>query len=379
MSLFRALFIIVLLLYGPKYGYIDCRVFGLFCFNYRGIRFNKRELALLRLPVVLLVYTVIVYFAVNEVNRIMEFLRFVRVILSLLLMIFLFKFTAARVIEKALVIALVLNGFVSLFSLISPLFESIIHELIGFSKSRKFLRTTGLFMGYDINGLLLLLTTYYLGILGLRRFTPLLFVLTLFTSRVTMAIAFLSLMWRIITRSIKEYSLVKRGFILMVSVPLFMLAIRQFKQHVLPTIIGSKSSILVENSYSKTSPQELVEVLIVLPDSIFGWIFGNSTFSGTDSGYIQILFASGLVGLVLTLFYYVKLIFDVYRRPKSFTIVESKVTIISVVCVLILSFKNQYFFTRGIFELVMLFYFLYERGFKNNSISTEVRGIRRIE
>lgn len=101
-------------------------------------------------------------------------------------------------------------------------------------------------------------------------------------------------------------------------------------------------------SYSRDNPIELLKNFIVIPDSNIGLIFGLNRFPKSDSGYIQLVNTIGMIGLSITLIYY-KIIYRFFGK-NIYGIIGKFIVLIT----LIFSIKNQYFFTRGIFELLII-------------------------
>ena len=250
-------------------------------------------------------------------------------------------------------------------------FENVIHDFIGFSKSHKDFRSTGLTMGYDVNGLILLITGYYLYLVrGKTLVSFVVFIVALFTSRVTIILSLLSLIVITIMK-IGQRKNIARGIVLIAGVSIGLYSFYQsMGRFLLASVTLTQSSDLISTSYSRTTSKGLLETLFVVPGDVITWIFGRSIFPKTDSGYLQMIFACGMLGLIMTIFYYFSLRSLALRNLKGLKFNSGKLFInLIFFFTFLLSIKNQYFFTRGIFELTVLIIMIYERKY---SISSKI-------
>ena len=115
--------------------------------------------------------------------------------------------------------------------------------------------------------------------------------------------------------------------------------------------LGDSSSV---QSYSRDNPIEVLENFIVLPKTDLEIFFGANRFPASDSGYIQTINTIGVFGLVITLYFYISLYYFVRND------LISKLIKFLLILTIILSIKNQYFFTRGVFELIIVLYLLFK-------------------
>ena len=85
-------------------------------------------------------------------------------------------------------------------------------------------------------------------------------------------------------------------------------------------------------------------------------IFGSFNVANQDPGYTQYIYEIGLIGLFMTLLFYIILIVRcVKNRKKEYA---SLLLLIISMC-LVLSFKNSYLFARHITEIIIIVYNLF--------------------
>jgi hypothetical protein len=97
---------------------------------------------------------------------------------------------------------------------------------------------------------------------------------------------------------------------------------------------------------------------IILPKTIVGLVFGENYFPFSDSGYIQTINAVGLLGLSISFYFYFKIFFTLKVKNLSnhLKLNVSKALKMIILITLFVCIKNQYMFTRGSFELIILLF-----------------------
>jgi hypothetical protein len=246
------------------------------------------------------------------------------------------------------------------------------------------LRVTGLTAGFDIAGFITIVTAVFayvfLSNTYKKRYLVLMILsvcMTLFTSRGNMI--YLSILFLVMLRSYmvkSTISLKKLIFLFMIFIVaaffMFKLILPVFSQTVNSDLFEyGKSSKLnfVLSSYGHTDLIKMLKSFIILPESYAGLVFGASIMPQSDSGYIQTINAIGLVGLFITLAFY----WQTYKNIKYFyknikdEITYSTISKVFLNTALILfllsiiaSVKNQYFFTRSVFEMFIFCSFVME-------------------
>ena len=249
--------VIFLLIFGPKIGVIDTRLALIVYPLIFPPTFTRRLILVTLFPVGFLFYSIAIFVIFGNEDSYPDFYRYIRVVVSVLVTLSFIQVNPRHKIEKTLAMVLLVNAVISILSILSLDFESFIHHLIGYSKNHKAFRSTGFTMGYDINGLILLITGYYFYIVRRNRFISVaVFVVALFTSRVTIVISMMSLVIILFKEINRDAHLVKRA--LFIGIVAFGLYI--FYQNIGSVILASMtltdSSDLISTSYSRTTNHE---------------------------------------------------------------------------------------------------------------------------
>jgi hypothetical protein len=117
--------------------------------------------------------------------------------------------------------------------------------------------------------------------------------------------------------------------------------------------LGNEEAVL---TYAKTDPIQMILDFIILPKTNLGLFFGENFSPLSDSGYIQTINSIGIFGLFISILFY----FIIYFHSKKIlinyriNISLKKALKIIILLTLLLCVKNQYLFTRGTFELIIL-------------------------
>ena len=89
-----------------------------------------------------------------------------------------------------------------------------------------------------------------------------------------------------------------------------------------------------------------------------GIIFGEAHDIDVDSGYVKTINQIGILGTLYTLY----INWDIYfSQKKNRTKTFFSINLLLLLCIILISitnFKNQMFFTRGIFEIYLVLAFL---------------------
>ena len=240
-------------------------------------------------------------------------------------------------------------------------------------------RSTGLVAGYDIAGLFCLvgLSAALTRVIKIRsRFVELLAASTLFvgcyyTSRASMVIAgalFLALLVRQ-TFGPKNSSGLSRLIPLLFGGTVFSLVGYQvllilsvaFK---LRYFITDKAAIaIVSKSFAgDTLGQRGLPSMYFLPNNIWNVIFGEGTDVPTsDVGYIKEIFWGGAIGLIILFMLHVTMLKSSLAAAKqSENALGNQMFLVLVFgLVFVLSFKNDYLLTRGVWALLIITYLFF--------------------
>jgi hypothetical protein len=380
-------FYMLILFFGPKLGILDTRMLllpiGLLLSN--GYIYNGRTIRLTFIVLLfLLIYSILIYVSNDFIDP--YFLRYFRAIISILAMALLFR-------SKRIDLPKIINGFflvffthalVMLIMLLIPTIQPYINVMLGNDVSYHYLRVTGLTSGFDISGFITIASavfayTFYSSTYKTKYLILMILsvCMTVFTSRANMI--YLSILFIFLLRNI----FIKSSFSLKNIILFFMFFIIGLffvYKLILPVFTQTVSSNLlvmsknagtdfVMSSYGYTDPIKMLRSFIVLPDSVAGIIFGISKYPKSDSGYIQSINTVGVIGLLISFGFYLK----TYRNIRFFygglkgqidNLIVSKVFLntstLLFFLTIVASVKNQYFFTRSVFEMYIFCSFVLE-------------------
>lgn len=382
---------IVIALFGPKVSFFDSRlllipILLIFMLKKR-IAFSIELVVLLGMLLFLISYSfgLFLLFPSNP-----DFLRFIRSFVSLLCLPFIVSYnTNDESALKMLIYALILHPIVIFLSIISPSTQSFFAFI--FQSVSQGYRYSGLSAGYDIAGYLstsgFLVCIYYyfynqrIKYLGFAIF----FYISVFLTSRTSIIVILSVSLFLFGMYMLKSKLTFKNFFLSFSV-LAILAITTYK-FILPTFIATINIEMFEDlsekgdseavlTYAKTDPYEMLRNFIILPKSNLGLIFGENFFPLSDSGYIQTINGIGIFGLIISFIFYFKLFPSISRKSKlkgDFSYHLSIALRIILIITLVLCVKNQYLFTRGTFELIILIFIVLNLS-RTSALKNKING-----
>lgn len=360
---------ILIALFGPKFGVFDTKLLlipvSILFIKKEDAIFSKQEITLLISLLILSIYS---FFLFLLLPPDLEFLRYFRSTLSLLLLFVIFRRTLnPNSILTIILFCLSLHSLSIYISFLFPSFQQILSELYG--TRVVFQRYAGLTSGYDISGFFAIFGCYisYLFYKKNNNFKYILYALffygsIFFTSRVSILIIIVLTLYFIFREQFYSKFSFKKFIIIFTILTTLYLALNKY---IIPIFISSIQIEFFESyselgdsssvqSYSKDNPIEVLENFIVLPKTDLEIFFGANRFPASDSGYIQTINTIGVFGLVITLYFYISLYYFVRND------LISKLIKFLLILTIILSIKNQYFFTRGVFELIIVLYLLFK-------------------
>jgi hypothetical protein len=256
-----------------------------------------------------------------------------------------------------------------------PAIQYLLADLFQFIAENRELRYNGLTAGYDIagylsiSGFLICLYTYFID----KKLSSIMkafifFVSVFFTSRTSILVLLLITLILFLKGIFNSKLTFKKIFISTLLLASITMVVYRF---ILPSFIATVDIEVFNNlsedgnedavlTYAKTDPIQMLKNFIILPDSSLGIILGENIAPLSDSGYIQTINAIGLFGLFISFSFYKEIFFDLkhmaFRNEfKKNLSVALKIIIIITLCLCI---KNQYLFTRGSFELILLIYII---------------------
>lgn len=377
MKVFLQYIAVIIALFGPKLGFIDSRLLLvpilLFFYKLNNISFSKNQIYLLGIIIFLLFYSfgLFLLFPSNP-----EFLRYIRSFISLFCLPYIMGYhNSFETALKIVINVLIFHPVAIYLSMLFPPIQYILADIFQFVAENRELRYNGLTAGYDIagylsiSGFLICLYTYHQD----KRISILIksivfFVSVFFTSRTSIIVLlFLSiiLFFQFLSKSKLTFKKVffGTGILLILSLVVYKYILPNFISTIDIEIFkdlsenGNEEAVL---TYAKTDPYQMLIDFIILPKSTLGLIFGENFAPLSDSGYIQTINAVGLFGMFISFLFYFKLYsnlkYDCLKNQfkKNVSIALKTVIIIT----LFLCVKNQYLFTRGSFELIILIFII---------------------
>lgn len=366
--------ILFILLYGPKFGLIDSRLFLLVLIPFVKSTVPRIGLRYFRILVFFMLYSLFISF-INDVLSISSF-SILRSGLSILLITYFFN--NKKIFKSAYYLfpyVISIHSIIIILMFLYPSVQPLFHEVYNYNKSLKALRYTGLTAGFDIAGLISIISFviwinktlikstiinyFFLIITGVSCFL---------TSRTTIILTFMLLIFYsifILTKTKMKFC--KKYFYVFILVFLAYFGVIFFYDILVLSISefegGGSANAYVESGYNKTSAVTMLENFIYFPKTIFGIIFGIGLTPPVDSGYIRVINQVGVLGLMITLIFYINLFFK-YKKKYHVGLIRlgnenylRNIMTILFVLIILLNVKNEYFFTRSVTEIFFIIYF----------------------
>lgn len=387
MKSFIQYFVIVISLFGPKFGIFDSRILLVFIFLFL---YRKDSVILTNnqifLVVILFILTIYSFFLYALFPPYPEFLRYFRSIISLFCLPYIIGYrnnfeTALNI----LVNSLLLHPLAIFLSMLFPNFYDLLAKIFQLVTQMRELRYSGLTAGYDIagylsiSGFLICIFVYLFSKKKSILLKAILFYFSVFFTSRTSIILVLLLTLIIFYIIFKRNKITTKKIIYLIL--FFSILFGFLNKYIIPNLVttidieilkdlsdkGNDDAVFI---YAKTDPFQMFEDFIILPKTNLGVFFGENNLPLSDSGYIKAINSVGVLGLIITLFFYYKLYFTSKFFPKheELRLNLSKAYTFILVIALILNTKNQYLFTRGSFELLILIYIIIQMKSKKQFI-----------
>ncbi|UOE85835.1 hypothetical protein [Vibrio splendidus] len=245
-----------------------------------------------------------------------------------------------------------------------PHFSIGIAEILG-QRSPRYFRSPGLLSGFDMSGLLNIIGILLIVIKDKVDFKSVINLLLLLiagflSSRGTIIIVAIILLYFILTLHKKECgNFLKLALYLFVS---FVTCFTLMFIYQIYLLMSDQESVIpldfINKIFAMGSDDNLKEMYF-LPKTELGLLFGLGGESGridgylhSDVGYVREVFKYGILGLVGVLFIHSIIYLQAWiacKDKKTF-----KLLIFMGILAVVLSFKNNYFFTRAFFPCLML-------------------------
>jgi hypothetical protein len=377
MIVFLQYLAVVIALFGPKFGFIDSRLLlvpVMFIFyKHNKLVFSKNQIYLLGIIIFLLFYS-LVLFLLFPSNA--EFLRYFRSFISLFCLPCIIGYQNSFETSLKIVINVLIFHPVAIYlSMLFPPIQFLLADIFQFVAENRELRYNGLTAGYDIagylsiSGFIICLYTYYQDKRNSNLIKSIVFYVSIFFTSRTSIIVLLFLSIVIFFQYLFHSKLsIKNKFF---GVLLFTILSVFVYKYILPSFISTIDIEIFKNlsvngneeavlTYAKTDPYQMLFDFVILPRTSLGLIFGENNFPKSDSGYIQSINAIGIFGLFFSLIFYGKIYFSLKENYliNQFKKNVSKALKIIIIITLLLCIKNQYIFTRGTFELIILIFII---------------------
>jgi hypothetical protein len=370
---------IFFIFFGPKVGqYVDTAIITsilmiLYVAHKYGntIKIDRFESKLIRLLFLIIFYSIIVSIYNRQVD-VTFYGRMIRSMISIISISLFVRDNGSRDINDIIINVLLIHAVVVIISAtVYVNLQYILKTFTGYNKSVRAYRSTGLMMGFDMAGLLcnlgivLLICKPKLNIVKFLLFV----IATVFTSRFSIlflaaiVVVYLAVNYR------NSKTRKKKAFFLALGIPVLLfgivlLAITTKGFGISESFIEKipepvrKFAERVNLAYSNTDVEKVLdsEHFLINPNPLLA-VFGTGVYGGVDPGYTRFINCIGFFGLALTIIWHITAIRGVFNKHSiiPFNRHNRNYLVLSFVAVLvILNFKNCYFFTGTFFELMMI-------------------------
>ena len=366
-------------LFGPKIAFVDLSILMpisillLLGKTSLALKYSKKILLAAGLIALLLVYQAIiqVLYQVNELEPLLRLIRAALVCVVAAMVVGESSFSSKQLIN-ALFYSLLFHAIlIDIAAMIDPLNELL--SIVSGNDRWKPLRSSGLLAGFDIAGLLCIIGALMLALkifdcksnLALYFYFFIFALAGFFTSRVSIALFSILIVLATFIKLFKSNLNVYLKYFIFSAIFTFFSYITYY--YLLPIIEVTFSLGLIDVSDEllfqiisrhavQTDSQFLWSDMFFLPGTISGILFGIGVDAlNSDVGYIKDIFRYGLLG---TIFSYIVYYYLYKMSVARFRIFKSSNYLIFVNMIFSLSFilslKNSYFFTRGIFPIIIL-------------------------
>ncbi|MEZ0482149.1 hypothetical protein [Planococcus sp. SSTMD024] len=392
-SEFSLVIFLFFVLFGPKFGsYVDTSMImsiaGIMIMAKRksSLNISKKFLRYIFFVLFIFTYAMMVMLFNNELDIVIggRYLRSIISMFSIWIVLVGSKYSVSTII-KSLLIVLTLHAITVIITAgINPQLQEYISWFNGYEKKIRSYRSTGLMMGFDMAGMIcnigfLLAASSSEKVMKniTSRILMLIFITaSVLTSRFSIVMLVVLMLFFIFyyrKEVYKRFEVICCSMVVpLITIPFIILLISTTNLNVnyLYKINDTfpETAILiqeVEASYANTNLDSTASVhfnfdSLTLPQLIFG--AGYQPLQ--DPGYTRTIYSIGILGLILNLIWYTKLYLDIQNinrnrveTNKDIIKIVRQVKFVSIcifVLLLILSFKNNYFFTGTFFEIFII-------------------------
>lgn len=378
-------------LFAPKLGPLDtsplaAAISVLLLAHQRKVRVPREYLVVVLLMFALLAWSIVATLA-NASTDMYATLRMSRCLLTtsaLALAVYNLDIEPGELLDIILAV-LALNAVAVLVEIAFPSTQAILSSLYGFNKvAIRTLRAFGLTAGYDTAGYLCVIGALISALKSLagRRTFAYLLAMTLFTasacftSRSSMTLNLLVMASVCVVFMFRGGTGLKLVGVLFLGAG-FALVTRYMIPLIMATFImddlqfeaSDAGGAEYTENFSRTDLSVWRSTMWILPDGFWLTLFGTgANVPESDMGYVKIIFMSGLVGLVIAVWFYGYLLVKAVAMRKQISEAVTpgadpdmrSLTLMLVVflfAIYIVNVKNLYFFTRAYHELAIILFF----------------------
>lgn len=359
------------LIFAPKIGPIDFSLVIPFLLLLTCLRLDLK-IGSVELKFFLLFSAVLIYqFSISFYNGVPDIQPIARLVRGLLQALFLYLFMASSPLVRIkngidiFYYCAIAHSIIVVLGAVIPELNLILSLISGNEKSPSF-RSSGLLAGFDISGMISAIALLYFqlfksnGSVSFKDvlFLTFIFLSCVFTSRVSIFLGGLILCFILVNflkskRLPLSFKLISGLFftVYIFSFIICSIIIIEFSFEVgiieIPTSFYSQLAyVFAANSY------ETLLNMFFLPDTFLNTLFGLGQEVGkTDVGYVINVYRFGVVGMFLAGITYIYAVFSIRRGNMR------RFLYLFLAIMLLLNFKNDYFFVRGILPVFLFFYF----------------------
>ena len=366
--------IIFIFIFGPKYGIVDFSILGpIFLLSLKSANFkiiNKNTKYLISILFVLTILQTLTQL-INVNYNFESLARIYRVIISVILARNILNFEEN--LFKYIFFSITIHAILVIIGGLNISICEMLSMLSGNQKN-KYLRCSALLAGFDISGLLIIIGSMmlYFKIYHLKYFSLqiLIYVIFLIASIMSSRISFAIISPIILLGIFKEiHQNRKIGFLLKVGffMPLLYLFYELFYFMYLvfevtmsfgfTDVPDEYKEFILERSAAQDPDTFLWRHMFFLPNELYQIIIGTGAeVHNSDVGFVNEIFRYGIVGLTIALLFHFIMLQSIISDRKIIKSYKIFFIILTSI-ILILSFKNNYIFTRAIFPLYIMIFF----------------------
>ncbi|QHE53727.1 hypothetical protein [Pontibacillus sp. HMF3514] len=382
-------FFVFTIVFAPSIGGYDTRYFYIFLWFFialiknkgNPIRIYKLDLIFLSGPIFIGGYALLIIAFTNSYDYFEVLRSFRAAIMYFIIYFFIYSWNiSGRIFIKVIENILLIHAITILIAIVFPEFEAIIQFISSFEKVNLPLRSTGLVSSYEgagflcLTGIILNSFNVYYKNKKLLNYKSFIFIISvLFTSRTSITVLCILILimfvYAVISGKVKSSLNVLKYVAPLAVISLSFL--------ILTTNIGSEYRNEIykylpklyyffeyfDDSYTDYGKHtRAVERHIEIGDDIntINLVFGSGTrIESKDPGYIKIIYSTGIIGVIISLYIYLKSIINLRFLTKSYNYKGDLYSVLYswvIFITLIYELKIPFIFSSVFFELTCILY-----------------------